>query len=77
MNNGNIVDDNIPTPENGGSIDDLCHHLNPLQMECIIHFLRRNAREAGDESGFYRRLEQAIYKNFVAACGPEDTNRNQ
>jgi hypothetical protein len=67
----------MKTPENEGSIDDLCHHLDPLQMECIIHFLRKNAREAGDESGSYGRLEQAIYKNFLKACGPEDTRRNQ
>ncbi len=64
-------------PENEDSIDNLCHHLNLLQMECLIHFLRKNAGASGDKSGAYRRLQDAIFKNFVEACGPQDNSRDQ
>jgi len=75
MNTEDIVDSIIPTPENENSIDYLCHHLDPLQMACVIHFLRHNAKDAGDEAGSYRQIEQIIYKNLVADCGPEDASR--
>ncbi len=46
-------------------------------MEHLIRFLRLNALKSGDKSGSYRRLEEAIYKRFVEACGPQDNSPGQ
>ncbi len=67
----------MKTPNNEDSIDNLCRHLNLLQMEFLTHFLRKNAAASGDKSGSFRRLQDAIFKNFVEACKPQDHSRDQ
>jgi len=75
MNTGNLTDNSTPPPENENSIEYLCRHLGPLQMECLIHFLRRNAKDAGAEAESCKQLEGVICKYFIEAVATDHVIR--